>query len=49
MSGDEHPLTTEDLWLEWARIAWHAEGPEAGAAVLAYYVALRDGGVTPCD
>jgi hypothetical protein len=39
----EHPLDIERTWLDWAKIAWLSEGPEAGAAVLAYYVALRDG------
>jgi len=39
------PLNTEEWWLGWVKIAWLHEGPEAGAAVLAYYVALRDGGV----
>ena len=35
---------TERLWLDWAKIAWFEKGPEAGVAVLAYFIALRDGG-----
>lgn len=40
------PEQIEGHWLAWAKYAWMEQGPEAGASVLAYYVALRDGMAT---